>query len=73
MFNFTLWFLQLAYLPDRRRENMADDGAVSTVSEHLKEPRDGNSSLDEMTKDRKRNKTRGMLGWLKLKVGSNLP
>lgn len=52
---------------------MADDGAGSTVSEHLKEPRDGNSSsVDEMTKDRKRNKTRGMLGWLKMKVGSNL-
>ncbi|KAG7597862.1 Kinesin motor domain [Arabidopsis suecica] len=68
---------ELAYLPDRRRENMADDGAVSTVSEHLKEPRDGNSSLDEMTKDRKKNKTRGMLGWLKLKksdgVAGTLP
>jgi centromeric protein E len=68
---------ELAYLPDRRRENMADDGAVSTVSEHLKEPRDGNSSLDEMTKDRRKNKTRGMLGWLKLKksdgVAGTLP
>ncbi|KAL1196194.1 Kinesin-like protein KIN-7C [Cardamine amara subsp. amara] len=58
---------ELAYLPDRRRENMADDGAGSTVPEHLKEPRDGNSSLDEISKDRKKNKTRGMLGWLKLK------
>ncbi|XP_023644849.1 kinesin-like protein KIN-7C, mitochondrial isoform X1 [Capsella rubella] len=58
---------ELAYLPDRRRENMADDGAASTVSEHLKEPGDGSSSLDEMTKDKKRNKGRGMLGWLKLK------
>ncbi|CAH2033555.1 unnamed protein product [Thlaspi arvense] len=58
---------ELAYLPDRRRENMADDDARSTVTEHFKEPRDGTSSLDEMTKDRKKNKSRGMLGWLKLK------
>ncbi|KAJ0257563.1 Kinesin-like protein KIN-7C [Hirschfeldia incana] len=60
---------ELAYLPDRRRENMADDNARSTVSEHFREPRDGGtSSQEEMTKDRKRNKTRGgMLGWLKLK------
>ncbi|WZZ58392.1 hypothetical protein YC2023_058499 [Brassica napus] len=60
---------ELAYLPDRRRENMADDNARSTVSEHSREPRDGGTSgLDEMTKDRKKNKTRGgMLGWLKLK------
>ncbi|WZY98535.1 kinesin-like protein KIN-7C, mitochondrial [Brassica rapa] len=60
---------ELAYLPDRRRENMADDNARSAVSEHSREPRDGGTSgLDEMTKDRKKNKTRGgMLGWLKLK------
>ncbi|CAH8354559.1 unnamed protein product [Eruca vesicaria subsp. sativa] len=60
---------ELAYLPDRRRENMADENARSTVSEQFREPRDGGtSSLDEMTKDRKKNKTRGgMLGWLKLK------
>lgn len=75
MFNFTPWFPQLAYLPDRRRENMADDNARSTVSEHSREPRDGGTSgLDEMTKDRKKNKTRGgMLGWLKLKVSSTFP
>ncbi|VVA92096.1 unnamed protein product [Arabis nemorensis] len=58
---------ELAYLPDRRRENMADDDARSIVSEHFKETRDGTSSLDEITKDRKKNKARGMLGWLKLK------
>ncbi|KAF8082485.1 hypothetical protein N665_0824s0032 [Sinapis alba] len=59
---------ELAYLPDRRRENMADDNARSTASEHFREPRDGGTSgLDEMTKDRKKNKTRGMLGWLKMK------
>ncbi|KFK44282.1 hypothetical protein AALP_AA1G238000 [Arabis alpina] len=58
---------ELAYLPDRRRENMADDDTRSIVSEHFKEPRDGTSSLDEITKDRKKNKARGMLGWLKLK------
>ncbi|CAA7047846.1 unnamed protein product [Microthlaspi erraticum] len=62
---------ELAYLPDRRRENMPDDDAVSTVSEHLKESRDGTTSLDEMTKDRKKNKARGMLGWLKLKTDGN--
>lgn len=73
MFTFTPWFLQLAYLPDRRRENMADDDAVSTVSEHFKESRDGTTSLDEMTKDRKKNKARGMLGWLKSKVSYTLP
>lgn len=66
-------FSQLAYLPDRRKENMADDNARSTASEHFKEPRAGTSSLDEMTKDRKKNKSRGgMLGWLKLKVSSTL-
>ncbi|ESQ34622.1 hypothetical protein EUTSA_v10006746mg [Eutrema salsugineum] len=58
---------ELAYLPDRRRENNADDDAKSTVTENFKEPRDGTSSLDEMTKDRKKTKARGMLGWLKLK------
>lgn len=54
---------------------MADDNARSAVSEHSREPRDGGTSgLDEMTKDRKKNKTRGgMLGWLKLKVSSSLP
>ncbi|CAN8304536.1 unnamed protein product [Cochlearia groenlandica] len=58
---------ELAYLPDRRRPNMADDDADSAVVEQFKEPRDGTGSLDEMTKERKKNKTRGMLGWLKLK------
>ncbi|KAF8046714.1 hypothetical protein N665_3482s0002 [Sinapis alba] len=63
---------ELAYLPDRRRENMADDNARSTASEHFREPRDGGTSgLDEMTKDRKKNKTRGMLGWLKMKNSTN--
>lgn len=53
---------------------MADDNARSTASEHFREPRDGGTSgLDEMTKDRKKNKTRGMLGWLKMKVSSTLP
>lgn len=64
--------LQLAYLPDRKREYMIDDDAGSCASELSVEGRDDVTHLDELVKDYKRNRRRGMLGWFKLRVGSDI-
>jgi hypothetical protein len=65
-FNITLdpLFMQLAYLPDRKREYMIDDDVLST------EGKCDVTNIDELVKDYKRNKRRGMLGWFKLRVSS---
>lgn len=63
--------MQLAYLPDRKREYIIDDDAGSCASELSVEGRDDVTHLDELVKDYKRNKRRGMLGWFKLKVSNN--
>lgn len=60
--------MQLAYLPDRRREYMNDDEAESIDPEFSLEERDDVTNLDELVKDYKRNRRRGMLGWFKLRV-----
>lgn len=60
--------LQLAYLPDKKREYMVDDDARSYGSEFPVDVKDEMTSLDELVKDYKRNRRRGMLNWFKLKV-----
>lgn len=64
--------MQLAYLPDKKREYMVDDDARSYGSEIPLDVRDDVTSLDELVKDYKRNRRRGMLNWFKLKVHSLL-
>ena len=68
--HLTLLLLQLAYLPDKKREYTTDDDAGSYVSEISAEGRNDVANLDELVKDYKRNRRRGMLGWFKLKVNS---
>lgn len=63
---------ELAYLPDRRREYMNDDEAESIDPEFSLEERDDVTNLDELVKDYKRNRRRGMLGWFKLRKPENL-
>lgn len=60
--------MQLAYLPDRKREYVVEDDAGSYVSGLSAEGRDDITNIDELVKDFKRNRRRGMLGWFKLKV-----
>ncbi|KAK9270558.1 hypothetical protein L1049_026139 [Liquidambar formosana] len=63
---------ELAYLPDRKREYMIDDDAGSFDSEITAEGRSDITNLDELVKDYKRNRRRGMLGWFKMKKPQNL-
>ncbi|XVF64524.1 hypothetical protein PTKIN_Ptkin09bG0176200 [Pterospermum kingtungense] len=65
---------ELAYLPDRKREYIIDDDddAGSCASELSVEGRDDATNLDELVKDYKRNRRRGMLGWFKLRKPENL-
>ncbi|CAL8997106.1 unnamed protein product [Prunus brigantina] len=63
---------ELAYLPDKKREYLVDDDAGSYASELSVEGRDEITNLDELVKDYKRNKRRGMLGWFKLKKPENV-
>ncbi|KAH9757072.1 kinesin-like protein KIN-7E [Citrus sinensis] len=58
---------ELAYLPDRKREYIIDDDAGSYVSELSAEARDDITNLDELVKDYKKNRRRGMLGWFKMR------
>ncbi|TYI28615.1 hypothetical protein ES332_A05G256600v1 [Gossypium tomentosum] len=62
---------ELAYLPDRKREYMIDDDAGSCASELSVEGRDDVANLDELVKDYKGNRRRGMLGWFKLRKPEN--
>lgn len=62
--------MQLAYLPDRKREYMIDEDVGSIDSEKSADGREGVINLDELVKDFRRNRKRGMLGWFKLKVNS---
>lgn len=63
-------FMQLAYLPDRKRELMLDDDAGSISSETSAYGRSEVTDLDELMKDYRKNTKRGMLGWFKLKVSN---
>ncbi|KAM6542080.1 hypothetical protein CsatB_006527 [Cannabis sativa] len=62
---------ELAYLPDKKRDYAVDDDAGSYGSEIPLEVRDEVTSLDELVKDYRRNKKRGMLSWFKLKKPEN--
>ncbi|KAF7816839.1 kinesin-like protein KIN-7C, mitochondrial isoform X1 [Senna tora] len=66
---------ELAYLPDRKRDHLIDDDSGSHASELSVEGKDDVTNLDELMKDYKRNKRRGMLGWFKMRkpdlVGSS--
>ncbi|PIN16990.1 Kinesin-like protein [Handroanthus impetiginosus] len=64
---------ELAYLPDRKREGMIDDDAGSIDSEISVGGRTDGLNLDELVRDYKRNRRRGMLGWFKLKKPENVP
>lgn len=61
--------MQLAYLPDRKRESLVDDDTGNYASV---EEKDDVTNLDELVKDYKKHKRRGMLGWLKLRVSYKL-
>ncbi|KAL7246233.1 hypothetical protein ACSBR2_001374 [Camellia fascicularis] len=63
---------ELAYLPDRKREYMIDDDAGSHVSEISADGGSDVANLDDLVKDYRRNRRRGMLGWFKLKKPENL-
>ncbi|KAK8984848.1 hypothetical protein V6N11_020161 [Hibiscus sabdariffa] len=63
---------ELAYLPDRKREYIIDDDAGSCASELSVEGRDDVANLEELVKDYRKNKRRGMLGWFKLRKPENL-
>jgi len=67
---YPFFLLQLAYLPDRKREYTADDDAISEDSEFSAEGRYDASSIDDNVKFDKRNRRRGMLGWFKLRVST---
>lgn len=63
---------ELAYLPDRKREQIVEDDAGSFDSEFSVEGRFDASSIDDTVKFDKRNRRRGMLGWFKLKKPEHL-
>ncbi|XP_048227360.1 kinesin-like protein KIN-7C, mitochondrial isoform X2 [Ricinus communis] len=63
---------ELAYLPDRKREYVAEEDAGSYASELSADLGDDINNLDELVKDYKRNRRRGMLGWFKLRKPENL-
>ncbi|KAF3658888.1 hypothetical protein T459_16857 [Capsicum annuum] len=63
---------ELAYLPDRKREYMIDEDVGSIDSEKSADGREGVINLDELVKDFRRNRKRGMLGWFKLKKPENV-
>ncbi|KAK7377451.1 hypothetical protein VNO80_02876 [Phaseolus coccineus] len=63
---------ELAYLPDRKRESWINDDAGSHASVPSPEEKDDVTNLDELGKDYKRSKRRGMLGWLKLRKPDNV-
>ncbi|ERN18169.1 hypothetical protein AMTR_s00054p00159220 [Amborella trichopoda] len=63
---------ELAYLPDRKREYMVDDDHVSLDSDFSAEGRLEYGTLEDLTKDNKKNRRRGMLGWFKPRKQENI-
>ncbi|KAG8389762.1 hypothetical protein BUALT_Bualt01G0012300 [Buddleja alternifolia] len=63
---------ELAYLPDRKRECIIEDDAGSVDSEISVDGRSDVTNLDELVRDYKRSRRRGMLGWFKLKKPENV-
>lgn len=58
---------ELAYLPDRKRDYTIDDDAGSIGSEFYSDGRTDVTNLDELVRDYRSNRRRGMLSWFKLK------
>ena len=52
---------------------MIDDDTGSHASELSLEERGDVTNIDELVKDYKSNRKRGMLGWFKLRVSSPIP
>ncbi|XP_031473876.1 kinesin-like protein KIN-7E, chloroplastic isoform X1 [Nymphaea colorata] len=62
---------ELVYLPDRKRDYLFDDDVGSLDSELSAGARCDGISLEELKKDYKKGKRRGMLSWLKLRRPEN--
>ncbi|KAG6578956.1 Kinesin-like protein KIN-7E, chloroplastic, partial [Cucurbita argyrosperma subsp. sororia] len=62
---------ELAYLPDRKRDYLNDDDGGSCASGVSVDGKDDVVNLDDLVKDIKSNKKRGMLGWFKLRKPEN--
>ncbi|XP_023772910.1 kinesin-like protein KIN-7C, mitochondrial isoform X1 [Lactuca sativa] len=60
---------ELVYLPEKKRGIFIDDDAGSIDSEFSGQ---GKADLDELVKDYRKNRRRGMLGWFKLKKPDHL-
>ncbi|GJN02901.1 hypothetical protein PR202_ga20292 [Eleusine coracana subsp. coracana] len=65
------FILQLAYLPDRKRD-FTDDDDISLDSELSLEGKLDLNNPDESVRFDRRNRKRGMLGWFKLKKSDQL-
>ncbi|XP_027329853.1 kinesin-like protein KIN-7C, mitochondrial [Abrus precatorius] len=63
---------ELAYLPDKKRDTWFNEGTGSHTSVPSAEEKDDVTNLEELGKDYKRSKRRGMLGWLKLRKPDSL-
>ncbi|XP_047979294.1 kinesin-like protein KIN-7C, mitochondrial isoform X2 [Salvia hispanica] len=62
---------ELAYLPDRKRESINDD-AGSIDSEISNVGRSDNANIDDLVRDYRKNRRRGMLDWFKVKKPENV-
>ncbi|KAA0055450.1 kinesin-related protein 4 isoform X1 [Cucumis melo var. makuwa] len=62
---------ELAYLPDRKRDYLNDDDGGSCASGISVDGRDDVVNLDDLVKDMRSNKKRGMLGWFKIRKPEN--
>ncbi|CAN6440063.1 unnamed protein product [Victoria cruziana] len=62
---------ELAYLPDRKRDYLFEDDVGSLDSELSAGAQCDSISLEELRKDYKKGKRRGMLGWFKLRRSEN--
>ncbi|KAI3499699.1 hypothetical protein L1887_35504 [Cichorium endivia] len=60
---------ELVYLPEKKRGMFIDDDSGSMDSEFSG---NGRADLDELVKDYRKNRRRGMLGWFKLKKPEHL-
>ncbi|XP_042007141.1 kinesin-like protein KIN-7C, mitochondrial [Salvia splendens] len=62
---------ELAYLPDRKRESITDD-AGSIDSEISNDGRSDTANIDDLVRDYRKNRRRGMLDWFKVKKPENV-
>lgn len=69
---FVVFWVQLAYLPDRKKDYILDDdvGSLDSSEFSVEGKFDANNLDDPNSRFDKRNRKRGMLSWLKMKVRS---